>query len=50
MKKLLQRLLIQNWIPKIISLSIAIAVWFLIDDNIKRNVYPFSINPDIIEY
>jgi hypothetical protein len=33
--------LTHNWIAKVLSLLLAIAIWFLIKDHLRRNADPF---------
>lgn len=37
--------LTHNWIAKVLSLLLAIAIWFLIKDHLARSADPFSNAP-----
>jgi hypothetical protein len=37
--------LAHNWIAKVLSLLLAIAIWFLIKDHLAKNADPFSNAP-----
>ena len=37
--------LAHNWIAKVLSLLLAIAIWFLIKDHLARSADPFSNAP-----
>lgn len=49
MMTLLKQIFIENWVRKMISLIAAIAVWFIVDNALKKSSHFTSINTNLIE-